>query len=240
MKLIFLGTRGNTEARTEQHHRHSSLMISQNGHQAMIDCGDDWSGEVSRLGPEAIVLTHAHADHAGGLKDGAPAAVYATEESWGIMESFHIEDREVIAPRRLIEICGVCFEAFPLDHSTRAPAVGYRITAGGVTAFYAPDVVWIHDRKEALRGAKLYVGDGATVARSMVRRSGEALIGHTPIRTQLTWCQKEGVPQAIFTHCGTEIVEGDERALAAKVQEMARERGVEAEIAHDGMELVLG
>jgi hypothetical protein len=74
----------------------------------------------------------------------------------------------------------------------------------------------------------------------MVRRSGVALIGHTPIRTQLTWCQKEGVLQAIFTHCGTEIVEGDERALDAKVQQMAQERGVEAEIAHDGMELVLG
>ena len=26
---------------------------------------------------------------------------------------------------------------------------------------------------------------------------------------QLGWCEKEGVPRAIFTHCGSEIVEGD-------------------------------
>ncbi|NIP83288.1 MAG: MBL fold metallo-hydrolase, partial [Gemmatimonadetes bacterium] len=60
-----------------------------------------------------------------------------------------------------------------------------------------------------------------------------------PVRTQLTWCAKEGVPRAIITHCGAEIVEGDERTLGAEVRAMAEERGVEAEIAHDGLEVVL-
>jgi hypothetical protein len=126
-----------------------------------------------------------------------------------------------------------------VDHSTRAPAVGYRITAGQVTIFYVPDVVWIRDREAALSGAKLYVGDGATITRPLVRKIDEALIGHTPIRTQLTWCQKVGVPRAIFTHLGSEIVEGDERTLGAKIRDLAEERGVELDIAHDGMEVVL-
>jgi hypothetical protein len=47
------------------------------------------------------------------------------------------------------------FEAFPVDHSLRAPAVGYRITAGCAAIFYAPDLVSIVDEQEALSGLDL-------------------------------------------------------------------------------------
>ena len=51
------------------------------------------------------------------------------------------------------EICGVTFEAFPVEHSIRAPAVGYRVTAiGKGCVFYVPDVVRIYDRSAALAG----------------------------------------------------------------------------------------
>lgn len=65
------------------------------------------------------------------------------------------------------------------------------------------------------------------------------MVGHAPIRTQLTWCEKEGVDRAIFTHCGSEIVAGDERTLGPKVRRLGQERGVQARIAHDGLDLVL-
>jgi phosphoribosyl 1,2-cyclic phosphodiesterase len=187
----------------------------------------------------AIIVTHAHPDHAWGLKEGAPCPVYATSASWAEMDDYAIQERRVLEPREPAAIEGITFEAFPVEHSTRAPAVGYRVTAGKVAISYVPDVVWIRDRAAALSGARLYIGDGATVTRSMVRKIEGSLIGHTPLRTQLTWCQKEGVPRAIFTHCGAEIVEGDERTLGAEIRHMADERGVEAEIAHDGMALVL-
>jgi hypothetical protein len=77
------------------------------------------------------------------------------------------------------------------------------------------------------------------MARPLVRRQGDALIGHTPVRTQLTWCREAGVPRAIFTHCGSEIVGSDENAVCSRLDEFARERGVEAALAHDGMEVVL-
>ncbi|MGC9349741.1 MAG: MBL fold metallo-hydrolase [Anaerolineae bacterium] len=240
MKLEFLGTRGYIEPRNRRHRMHSALMVSYYGKRVLIDCGEDWLGELEALNPHAIVVTHAHPDHAWGLKEGAPCPVYATEISWEKeMESYDIEEREVMPAREPVEIAGITFEAFPVDHSTRAPAVGYRVIAGEVTIFYVPDVVWIRDREAALSGAKVYVGDGATITRSMVRKIDDNLIGHVPIRTQLTWCQKEGVPRAIFTHVGSEIVKGDERSLGPKVQELAEERGVEAQIAHDGMEEVL-
>ena len=127
----------------------------------------------------------------------------------------------------------------PVEHSTRAPAGGYRIVAGEATVFYVPDVVSIHGPKRALRGANLYVGDGSTIEHSLVRRVGGHLVGHTPIRTQLGWCAEHGVPRALFTHCGSEIVSGDERTLGPRIRRLGKERGVDAGIARDDMEVVL-
>src|SRR5438477_103225 len=137
MQLTFLGTRGEIDARTRRHRMHTSLLVSYRSAKVMIDCGLDWLGKLKRVSPNAIVLTHAHPDHAWGLKQ------------------------------------------------------------------------------------------------------GKALIGHSPIRTQLTWCQKEGAPRAIITHCGSEIVIGDEREISAKIRSMAAERRVDVRIAYDRMKVKL-
>jgi phosphoribosyl 1,2-cyclic phosphodiesterase len=239
MKLIFLGTRGNIEARSRLHHRHASLLVTSRRGKVMIDCGADWLDRVSPMHPDAIVVTHAHPDHIGGLKRGAPAPVHASGESWQLLDSCGIRHRYVLRPRTAVEICGTTFEAFPVEHSLRAPAVGYRIRAGGACVFYVPDLVSIPDRAAALSGVELYVGDGATLTRPLVRRRGRAFIGHAPVAAQLGWCQEEGVPWAIFTHCGSQVVCGDGRRLAARVRALGKERGVKAQLAHDGMEIVL-
>ena len=151
-----------------------------------------------------------------------------------------MEERHTVRLREPVDVRGIAFEAFPVIHSTRAPAVGYRVSAGVATIFYVPDVIYyIEGRAGALADAALYVGDGASIVRSMVRKPSERLVGHTPIRTQLTWCQKEGVPRAILTHCGSGIVTGDERTVRKRVRALGEERGVEAEIAWDGMAVVL-
>lgn len=239
MKLTFLGTRANIEARNERHERHASMLVTYYGQSVMIDCGEDWQGHVDEVDARAIVITHAHPDHAWGLKGGTLRPVYATEASWETLADFDIEESRVIEPRKPIDITRITFEAFPVRHSTRAPAVGYRVTAGRVAIFYIPDVAWIDDRKEALAGVKVYIGDGSSVTRSLVRKPGDEIIGHVPIQTQLTWCRKEGFPRAIFTHCGSSIVDGDEDARIEEIEAMAEERGGEAEIAHDGLEVVL-
>jgi phosphoribosyl 1,2-cyclic phosphodiesterase len=205
----------------------------------MIDCGEDWIAELVSLSPDAVVITHSHPDHAWGLREGAPCPVFATDQSWEQMNDFPIRDRKTLPQRTCVDIAGIGFEAFPVEHSTRSPAVGYRIRTKGVVIFYVPDVVYIPKRAEALKEVQLYIGDGASPTRALVRKPKESLIGHTAIRTQLTWCAKEGVPKAVFTHCGVQIVEGDERRLGAQVRAMARERNVSAVIAHDGMEIVL-
>ena len=237
MTLTFLGTRGEIEARTRRHRMHTSLLVSYRVAYVMIDCGLDWLGKFERLRPSAIVLTHAHPDHASGLRHGSPCPVHAPQKTWQTLQNCTIQDRHLIKERTPTKICGITFEAFPVEHSILAPAVGYRISAGRALIFYAPDLVFIHERAEALEGVQIYIGDGATITRTFVRRRGKALIGHSPVRTQLTWCQKEGVPRAIITHCGSEIVNGDEREIAAKLRGIATERGVEVRIAYDGMKV---
>jgi phosphoribosyl 1,2-cyclic phosphodiesterase len=243
VKLVFLGTRGEIEARTPLHRMHTSLLVQYRGARVMVDAGDDWRQELWRLRPRphAIVITHAHPDHAWGLQDGAPAPVYATKDAWALMRPYDIEPalRHRVNARKPFQVRDITFEAFPVEHSIRAPAVSYRITAGRVTVFYGPDLVYINDRADALRDCALYIGDGATLTESFVRRRGKTLIGHAPVRTQLTWCQKEGVGRAIISHCGREIVEGDRAQLEARLRAMAEERGILAAFAHDGLELVL-
>lgn len=239
MKLTFLGTRGEIERRTRRHRMHTALLVVHRGADVMIDCGLDWLGKLRRVNPSAIVLTHAHPDHAWGLKRGAPCLVYAPEKTWRELQHYPIKDRAVIKERTPTKICGITFEAFPVEHSILSPAVGYRVNAGRACIFYSPDLIFIHDRKAALDGVRVYIGDGATVTQSFIRKRGKALIGHSPVRTQLTWCEKEGVPRAIITHCGSEIVTGDEREIAAKISAMAAERRVKVQIAYDGMKMKL-
>lgn len=205
----------------------------------MIDCGADWLKALPTLSPTAIVLTHGHGDHAFGLAGGAPCPVYATEETWALIDHYPLQDRRIVEPRMPFRIDGVRFDAFPVDHSLRAPAVGYRISADRATFFYVPDVAAISDQEKALREIDLYIGDGATIVRSMVRHRDHALIGHAPIAAQLRWCSEQGVPRAVFTHCGSGIVGGDGRKIAARVRHLGAEKGVISSIAHDGMGLNL-
>lgn len=205
----------------------------------MIDCGADWLGKLDEVNPDAIVITHAHPDHAGGLKGGVPCPVYAPAETWSRIHCGPIADQVVVRPRLRFELFGIEFEAFPVEHSVRAPAVGYRITAGRRTVFYVPDLVRILDQSEALRGIAVYIGDGASITRPILRRRGKSVIGHASIRTQLQWCGKEGVHRAIFSHCGSEIVTGQPEAVAAKVRTLGLSAGVDAAVAHDGLKIVL-
>jgi len=185
MHLIFIGTRGNTENKTRRHRRHSALLVTRGEVRILVDCGADWLGRFEALRPDAIVLTHAHPDHAGGLVLGTACPVYATAETWSLLHACPIVQRRDVKPRAPADLGGVAFEAFPVEHSLLAPAVGYRIAAGGRSLFYVPDVAAIPDAAAALRGVDLYVGDGATLTRPILRRRDGALIGHAPVRTQL-------------------------------------------------------
>lgn len=240
MKLTFLGTRGEIKPKTKRHQMHTSLLLTHQGKKVMIDCGTSWLGKAEKIAPDAIILTHAHYDHAEGLKEGAPCPVYATSVTWSLIDSYPIPKRErsIIEPRKKKRICGIQFEAFPLLHSVRCPAVGYRITCGTTRYFYSPDVAWIDHLEEAFAKIDAYIGDGATITRNMVRKHKETgeIFGHAPIRQQLSWCEKMHVPLMIVTHCGSDIV-AHEKTAQKKIVSLAEERNVKIVIAFDGMTL---
>src|SRR6058998_2143366 len=121
MKLTFLGTRGEIEARTRRHRMHTSLLVSHRGARVMIDCGLDWLGKFKRVSPSAIVLTHAHPDHAWGLRNGAPSPVYATRQTWRAVAGFPIAQRHIVRQRRPFQVKGIWLEAFAVEHSILAP-----------------------------------------------------------------------------------------------------------------------
>lgn len=237
--LVFIGTRGNTIERTSRHRRHSSLLVQSEKQNIMIDCGADWLRSVARLSPTAVVLTHGHPDHAQGLARGAPCPVFATEETWQLLRTYPISHRRILIANVPFKLGDVTLTAFPVAHSVRAPAVGYRIARGKTAFFYAPDLVSIQDRRRALTGIDLYIGDGACIVHPIVRHRQGIAIGHSPIRTQLDWCQEQGVRDAIFTHCGSQIVTGNQEQLNALVGSLGQERDVTARIAFDGMRVTV-
>lgn len=237
MVVTFLGTRGEIDIESRAHRRHSAALLEAGAGAVMIDCGRDWSDAISKLAPRAVLLTHAHPDHAGGLRGGSPCPVFATAATLDAIVRSGVAEVRVIEPRVPFELAGLRFEAFPVEHSLRAPAVGFRITSRSAAVFYVPDVVVIPDRAEALGGIELYVGDGAAVTRPIIRTRGNARIGHASIRQQLAWCASDGVRRAIFTHCGSEIVRSDGRTVSARIRALGRDVGVEAAIARDGLTL---
>ena len=240
VKLTFLGTRGEIEPKTRRHRMHTSLLIVHRGKKIMLDCGESWLGKLKKVQPDYIVLTHAHPDHAFGLKQGAPCPVWATKETWNYIQKFPITQKRLIKPRTLTRIGGITFEAFPVWHSVRCPAVGYRITCQKIKFFYVPDVAYIPAIDEAFKQIQFYVGDGATLWRPMIRKNKKTgeIFGHATIRQQLTWCKKQKVPKMIITHCGSDIVK-NEKKLLKRIEAFAQEKQIEVEIAYDGMQITL-
>lgn len=238
MTVTFLGTRGNIALRSRLHRRHSSVLLSvPGGRRVLIDCGRDWRGRLGPLHASAILVTHGHPDHADGLKAGTACPVYATAETWRSMRRWPLGIRCELPVNRPVAVAGFAIEAWPVEHSLNAPAVGFKVSARGVCLFYVPDVAAIGDPVRTLRHVDVYVGDGAVLHRSLTRARGSVVIGHASVATQLEWCRRGGVGRAIFTHCGSAIVRSDRERVDEVVGRLGRERGVDARVACDGLTL---
>jgi Beta-lactamase superfamily domain len=77
-----------------------------------------------------------------------------------LLSRLPILDRRTMPPRKVVVIGGIRFSAIPVQHSIRAPAVGYRVSANDCCFFYLPDVAELPKAADALRGIDVYIGDG--------------------------------------------------------------------------------
>jgi glyoxylase-like metal-dependent hydrolase (beta-lactamase superfamily II) len=234
VKIRFFGTRGYVEESSPTHRFHSAFSIEAEGFTLLCDFGENQVGRLSEIRPDAIVLSHAHPDHAWGLKDPTSIPVYASAATHAIIRDFPVGKPVSMAPGRRRRAGPFRLTLLPVAHSVRCPCTAVRIEGEGKTLLVA-----FPDPAAALSGVDLYVGDGSTLAESLVRRHKTgALIGHTTVRAQLGWLGRSAVPRAIFAHFGKGPIELGDGELRARVAALAVEKapGCRVEIATDGAE----
>lgn len=235
MQLTFLGTGNSSGFSNTRHRLHSALLFEGPQGRVMIDCGSDWLEELPHLAPEALLLTHAHPDHSGGLEQGAPCPVYATADTWQRLSDYPLTEKRLLEAGKMQAINGLLIQAVPLFHSLRAPTVGLRIQAGNTCLFYAPDVAALIEPATSLKGVDLYIGDGSALDNSLLRVEQGRPCGHAPVSDQLQWCRAAGVESIIVTHCGGAII-GDEDSACDQIAALAANFGIDLKIAFDGLQ----
>ena len=165
--------------------------------------------------------------------------MYAAQAIWEVLGEYPIKERIVIAYEEPFFIGTLQFEAFFVEHSFWAFAVGYRITAGKKTIFCVHDLMKIKHRSKALQDIDLYIGDGASFNHPIIRYKDGIPFGHTTIKEQIAWCKQERVPRAIFTHCGSQIVKDETLSVEKAVVQWGELHNIKVLVAYDGMSINL-
>lgn len=242
MRLRFYGTKGYVDEESPAHRGHSAWSLETGGFRLLCDFGENRKGLLSQIAPDAIFVSHAHPDHAGGLAEGTSVPVLASAVTHEITRDFPLGKRVTLDPGRPARVGRVAITAFPVVHSIRCPCVAARIETPEGVVVYSGDIVAFEEPAAALTGAALYVGDGSTLEGSLVRRQPSGvLVGHTTVRAQLGWLDAFGVPRAIFSHFGKGPIALGEEALGDALAAIAAEKAPRCEVsaARDGRELDL-
>lgn len=241
MKLIFAGTRGEIEEENEKHKYHSSLILEESNCSILIDIGVKHSEKLySQINSfDAILITHAHPDHYlwTTIKDNfITVPVYLTFDTLNYSNNkplnFRIFEAQVKFKIKHFEIA-----AFDVIHSLRCPAVCFKIKGLEKQVLYAPDILDTAQPKDVVfSNIDVLIADGSSFDINLVRNRDGKLFGHAMIKTIINWCKKYNVKQLIITHCGKQIVSGNEEELFKKILNIA-ENKLKVLIAFDGMEL---
>jgi phosphoribosyl 1,2-cyclic phosphodiesterase len=214
--LTFLGTKGEIEESTPVHMYNSSMLLAEGSTRLLIDYGHLRPLPLEELDLTAVLITHAHPDHYAWLREDirTELPVYLTRETLDYSKYLPVNPRLVVPGEELsIGPCRIL--PYRVIHSIRCPTVGFKISVGGKTILYNPDLVDIVSKEAVLASADCYIGDGSAVRANLVRRRGDLIFGHTRMSTQIHWCQKAGISRIIFTHLGRETLREQESFQAA-------------------------
>ena len=218
----------------------SSIVIEAPAGRILVDTGPDMRGQllacaVPRV--DAIIFTHAHADHVTGLDDvrllnritGRPVPAYATQETRDeLARRFDYAFRPwtppafyrpvlevcVVAQGDRLAVCGAPVELFDQDHHVMH-TLGLRV--GGFA--YSTDVVRLEDAAFAvLRGIDTWL---------VGCFQPEPHLTHAHVDLVLAWRARLGVRRTVLTHMGPGMDWGRLRATLP----------ADVEPAYDGMVL---
>ncbi|MBI1846706.1 MAG: MBL fold metallo-hydrolase [Candidatus Rokubacteria bacterium] len=193
----------------------------------LIDCGASSLVAMQRAGVDpsaidAVVLTHLHGDHFGGVPflilhsqfarrtrpltvvgpPGVEARVRAALEVL-FPGSSTVERRFAtifleLEERAAVDIAGAIVIAYPVVHASGAPPFAVRVTAGGRSVAYSGDTEWTDTLREAADGADVFVCEAYTWDRK--------LKFHLDWATLAAQRATLRCPRLILTHMGPEML----------------------------------
>ena len=199
--------------------RASIVIESGEGRRLLVDTAPDMRTQLldcAIQSVDAILYTHAHADHITGLDDvrilnriaGRPLQAFGTEAAleeisarfryafrpWKPPVFFRpVLEKNPISPGKTVAISGMPVTAFTQDHGM-IESLGIRI---GRFA-YSTDVVRLDDVAfESLAGVDTWVVGCFT--------AGQPHPTHANLKTALAWAARVGARRTILTHMGTDM-----------------------------------
>ncbi len=196
----------------------ASILIGAPEGNILVDTGPDMRAQILACGIpriDAIIFTHAHADHIMGLDDvrllnriaGAPRPGFATEATreellrrfdyafkpWTPPGFYRpVIDLHAVRPGDVIETCGVRIKTFGQDHHVM-PTLGLR--AGNFA--YSTDVVRLDEAAfAALAGIDTWLVGAFQRAPHLT---------HAHLDLVLEWRARLGVRRTVLTHMGIDM-----------------------------------
>lgn len=228
MKLTFLGTGTSVGVptigckckvctSTDKHDKRlrASVMIESGDTRIVIDCGPDFRAQM--LGLEfrkidAVLLTHIHYDHVGGLDDLRPFCLFGeiniyankiTAEGLKHTMPYCFDENKypgvlkininVIRPHKSLHVGGL--EIIPVEvMHDKMPILGYRIG----------DLLYITDMKTIDEGEFEYFHGVKTLVVNALRFAPEHH-SHQTVADAIAFARKVGAERTFFTHMGHDI-----------------------------------
>lgn len=238
-RLVFLGTGSEdgtpipgcgcpqcTEARQGglSQRTHSCMLLEAGDHKILFDAGPDIVDQLAMVGvkPTHILVTSGHPAYSGGLRSlGAlKAQVYATGETWRLLsKDLGFDKKSYFEVGKKFNIGRVEIYPFRVKFSSKAPAVGFKVTIGERVFAYCPVCSDIPDKK-IIRECDPIIMDGSSLERDIESPSGAT---HASMKRIMRWAEEAEIPRVIFTNIGHHRLTA--RQLSEKLQDFVPKAG---------------